>query len=217
MNPQMTPPERHVSLATEKAQLVHKRGKIIDEGLEKPESKSDEWTLCLLCVKNTQDQAAFVQLFNHFAPRIKSYLMKSGASDALAEEATQEALATVWHKANLFNPVYASASTWIFTIARNKNIDAIRKQKRPEPEDISWIGDQEQDASVALEISQEETGLRVAVGKLPIAQRALIEHAFYGDMSHSEIAAETGIPLGTIKSRIRLGLERIRHELTRSQ
>lgn len=193
------------------------RGKAIDKGQEIPAPRSDEWTLDLLQVRDSQDQAAFVRLFNHFAPRIKSYLMKSGGSDGLAEEATQEALATVWHKAKLFNPAYASASTWIFTIARNKNIDAIRKQKRPEPEEISWIGDQEEDASTALETTQEEAGLRRAVAKLPESQRAVIEYAFYGDMSHSEIATKTGIPLGTIKSRIRLGLARIRQELTRPQ
>jgi len=78
------------------------------------------------------------------------------------------------------------------------------------------MGAEEDDASVALETAQEESGLRTAVAKLPDAQRELIERAFFGDMSHSEIAAETGIALGTIKSRIRLGLERIRHELTRS-
>ena len=213
----MTTIERRAFVPKGIGRLVCLGGKTIDQGLDKPQPRSDEWTLCLLSVRDTQDQAAFVRLFNHFAPRIKSYLMKSGGSNAIAEEATQEALATVWHKARLFNPSQASASTWIFTIARNKNIDAIRKQKRPEPEEINWISDQEDDASVALETSQEETGLRVAVAKLPDAQRSLIEHAFYGDMSHSEIASKTGIPLGTIKSRIRLGLERIRHELTRAQ
>jgi len=217
MRPQATPHEGRAFIPTLFGAQIDMRGKNIDDGVENPQPRSDEWTLCLLCVRDTQDQAAFVRLFNHFAPRIKSYLIKSGGAGAQAEEATQEALAAVWQKAKLFNPAQASASTWIFTIARNKNIDAIRKQKRPEPEEISWIGGQEDDASVALETSQAETGLRVAVAKLPDAQRALIEQAFYGDMSHSEIAAQTGIPLGTIKSRIRLGLARIRHELTRSK
>ena len=177
----------------------------------------DEWTLCLIAVRDSQDQAAFVRLFGHFAPRIKSYLMRSGGAVSLAEEAAQEAMATVWQKAHLFNPARASASTWIFTIARNKQIDAIRKQKRPEPEELDWMTDSEDDASSAIEVAEEESGLRKAVQTLPEAQRTLIEHAFYGDMSHSEIAAETGIALGTIKSRIRLGLERIRHEMTRNQ
>ena len=196
---------------------AYTRGESIVKPPEKQKPRSDEWTLCLLRVRDFQDQAAFVQLFRHFAPRVKSYLMKAGGSDTLAEEATQEALATVWQKASLFNPAQASASTWIFTIARNKNIDAIRKQKRPEPEELDWIGDQEDDASVAFETSQEENGLRLAVSKLPETQRSLIERAFYGEMSHSEIAAQTQIPLGTIKSRIRLALERIRHDLARSQ
>ncbi len=213
----MTQPSACAFVPERAESSVYTRGEAIVKRPEEPKPRSDEWTLCLLRVRDTQDQAAFVQLFNHFAPRIKSYLMKGGGSDTLAEEATQEALATVWQKASLFSPVQASASTWIFTIARNKNIDAIRKQKRPEPEELDWIGDKEDDASVALETSQEESGLRLAVSKLPQAQRTLIERAFYGEMSHSEIAAETQIPLGTIKSRIRLALERIRHDLAREK
>lgn len=183
------------------------------EALDEKPIRSDEWTICLSCVRDTHDQANFVRLFNHFAPRIKSYLIKSGGSNAIAEEATQEAMATVWHKAHLFNPSKASASTWIFTIARNKQIDAIRKQKRPIPDEIEWVGGHEEEASSAVEMSQEEALLREATAKLPVEQRKLIESAYYGDMSHSEIAAETGLPLGTIKSRIRLGLERMRHEM----
>ena len=182
--------------------------------LEEQPRQLDEWTQCLINVRDSQDQAAFVRLFNQFAPRVKAYLIKSGGSNALAEDATQEAMATVWQKAHLFNPARAGASTWIFTIARNKQIDGIRKQRRPEPEDVEWnTGDQEE-ASAALEISQEETAIRCAVSTLPDAQRKLIERAFFNDMSHSEIAAETGIPLGTIKSRIRLGLNKIRYGMT---
>jgi len=185
--------------------------------LEEDPRQLDEWTECLINVRDSQDQAAFVRLFNQFAPRVKAYLIKSGGSNALAEDATQEAMATVWQKAHLFNPARAGASTWIFTIARNKQIDGIRKQRRPEPEDVEWNTGGQEEASAALEISQEEAGIRRAVSTLPDAQRKLIERAFFNDMSHSEIAAETGIPLGTIKSRIRLGLDRIRHEMTRLQ
>jgi len=213
----MTPPRARAFVPDIREQRVYIRGEAIVKRPEIPKPRTDEWTLCLLRVRDTQDQAGFVQLFNHFAPRVKSYLMKAGGSETLAEEATQEALATVWQKASLFNPAQASASTWIFTIARNKNIDAIRKQKRPEPEELDWIAEKEDDASIALETSQEESGLRLAVSKLPEAQRTLIERAFYGEMSHSEIAAETQIPLGTIKSRIRLALERIRHDLARAK
>lgn len=188
----------------------------VNEGVEAPPKRSDEWTICLVNVRDCKDQAAFVRLFNHFAPRVKAYLKKSGGADAMAEDATQEAMATVWQKAHLFNPARASASTWIFTIARNKKIDAIRKQRRPEPEDVEWEGGETADATAVIETAQEETSLRLAVSKLPDTQKKLIESAFFGEMSHSEIAAETGIALGTIKSRIRLGLERIRYEMKRS-
>jgi len=207
------PPAVHAHVKVSE-DLMRKRNK---KGVEMQPKTPDEWTLCLIAVRDSKDQSAFVRLFSHFAPRVKSYLLRSGGASGLAEEAAQEAMATVWQKAHLFNPARASASTWIFTIARNKQIDAIRKQKRPEPEDIDWMADSETDTATAIEVAEEEKGLRRAVKTLPEAQRTLIERAFYGDMSHSEIAAETGIALGTIKSRIRLGLERIRHEMTRNR
>lgn len=175
--------------------------------------RMDEWTEHMLRVRDHQDRAAFAALFNHFAPRIKAYLMKSGGSPALAEEAAQEAMATVWHKAALFHPEKASASTWIFTIARNKQLDAIRKQRRPEPEDVDWNLSETENPEDAVATTQEETALRDAIAQLPEKQRSIIHKAFYGEMTHAEIAAETGLPLGTIKSRIRLGLERLRHSI----
>jgi RNA polymerase sigma-70 factor (ECF subfamily) len=134
---------------------------------------------CVARIRDQQDQAAFAELFNHFAPRVKSFLMKSGADASLAEECSQEVMVTLWRKAHLFDPTRASVATWIFTIARNKKIDALRRQNRPEPESLPWH----------------------------------VKRAFYGDLSHQEIAMETGLPLGTIKSRIRLALERMRHSL----
>ena len=94
------------------------------------------WLEAVERVRVDRDQQAFVTLFRHFAPRVKAFLMKSGASESLAEECTQEVMATLWHKAHLFDPARASVATWIFTIARNRKIDALRKQRRPEPEDL---------------------------------------------------------------------------------
>jgi len=184
------------------------------ETLTAPEAKTDEWTNCLMKVKSDKDAQQFAALFGHFAPRVKAFLMKSGASETLADETLQEAMAIVWRKAHLFDPTRASAATWIFTIARNKQIDAIRKLKRPEPEDILWDSEAPVDPSDAVEVSQQEKILRKAVLGLPLAQREMIEKAYFGELSHSEIADMTGLPLGTIKSRIRLGLERLRHEMT---
>ena len=139
--------------------------------------------------------------------------MKSGTDNALAEECVQEVMATVWNKAHLFDPSRASAATWIFTIARNKKIDALRKQRRPEPEDLGWGPEHEPDQEDVVALQQETERLGQAIANLPVKQRQLLERAYFSDMSHSEIAAATGLPLGTIKSRIRLALDRLRHTL----
>ncbi|MDM7932579.1 sigma-70 family RNA polymerase sigma factor [Tabrizicola sp.] len=173
-----------------------------------------DWAGLLIQVRDRQDRAAFAQLFRHFAPRVKAFLMKSGAGAALAEECAQDVMATLWQKAHLFDPARASVSTWVYTIARNKRIDALRKDRRAEPEELDWGPEPEPDQAEAMEAQQDTERLGQALAQLPEKQRALIERAFYGDLSHSEIAAETGLPLGTIKSRIRLALEKLRHHMT---
>lgn len=173
----------------------------------------DQWIDQIDRIRTNKDEAAFAELFRHFAPRVKSFLMKSGASETLAEECAQEVMATLWRKAHLFDPTRASVSTWIFTIARNRKIDALRKQRRPEPEDLTWGPESEPDQADVLALQQETAKLEEALGQLPQKQRELIERAYFGDLSHSEIAEETGLPLGTIKSRIRLALERLRHTM----
>ncbi len=164
-------------------------------------------------IKTHRDQGAFAALFRHFAPRVKAFLMKSGATEVLAEEVAQEVMATLWQKAHLFDPARASVATWIFTIARNRKIDALRKQRRPEPEDLPWGPEAEPDQADALSLQEDTERLTRALAQLPEKQKDLIERAYFGDLSHSEIAEATGLPLGTIKSRIRLALERLRHQM----
>ena len=164
-------------------------------------------------VRDRQDKEAFAALFGHFAPRVKSFLMISGATHDLAEECAQDVMATLWRKAHLFDPAKASVSTWIFTIARNRRIDFLRKQRRPEPEDLSWGPQSEPEQAEVVALNQETEQLGRAMAQLPANQRELIESAYFGDLSHSEIAGKTGLPLGTIKSRIRLALERLRHAM----
>jgi RNA polymerase sigma-70 factor (ECF subfamily) len=171
------------------------------------------WIEHLKRIQADQDQRAFAELFAHFAPRVKAFLMKSGASPSMAEECTQEVMATLWHKAHLFDPSRASVATWIFTIARNKKIDALRKQRRPEPENLEWGPEAEPEAADILVLQQESQQLTEAMTALPSQQRELIEKAYFGDLSHSEIAAETGLPLGTIKSRLRLALSKLRQTM----
>lgn len=173
-----------------------------------------DWAGLLIRVRDHQDKAAFAALFRHFAPRVKGFLMKSGAGATLAEECAQDVMATLWQKAHLFDPTRASVATWVFTIARNRRIDALRKARRAEPEELDWGPAPEPDQAEALEAQEETERLGRALAGLPERQRALIERAFYGDLSHSEIAAETGLPLGTIKSRIRLALDKLRHAMT---
>ncbi len=180
-------------------------------------SKTEEtnWAALMLAVRDRQDRAAFAQLFRHFAPRVKAFLMKAGTEAALAEDCAQDVLATVWQKAHLFDPSRASVATWVFTIARNRRIDIARRDRRPEPEALDWGGDShEPDQADVYEAAQETRRLSDALSTLPEAQRALVARAFYGELSHSEIAAETGLPLGTIKSRIRLALDRLRAKMS---
>jgi RNA polymerase sigma factor (sigma-70 family) len=180
----------------------------------KPETDAaPDWNACLKRIRDMQDQAAFAALFRHFAPRIKSYLIRCGGSASQAEEATQEAMATVWRKAHLFDPAKASAATWIFRIARNKQLDAIRRQRRPEPEDLPWSVGESADPADEFVLTEAQDKLRKAVDALPEKQRVIVEQAFYGERSHTEIAEVTNLPLGTIKSRIRLALDRLRRDL----
>lgn len=172
-----------------------------------------QWIDCMARIRASQDREAFVVLFGHFAPRVKAFLMKSGSSMAMAEECTQDVMLTLWRKAHLFDPARASVSTWVFTIARNRRVDILRKERRPEPDELPWGPEPEPEQADVLGLQQESAQLNAALKTLPEKQRTLIQQAYFGDLTHSEIAANTGLPLGTIKSRIRLALERLRHAM----
>jgi RNA polymerase sigma factor (sigma-70 family) len=159
-----------------------------------------------------RDRAAFVALFGHFAPRVKAYLRRLGADDASAEELVQEVMLAVWRRAASFNPALAAVSTWVFTIARNKRIDRLRRERHPEldPDDPALAPDPVIGADRVIETAEIGVRLRGALATLPDEQRSLLEMAFFEDKSHRAIAAETRLPLGTVKSRIRLALARLR-------
>lgn len=190
-------------------------GGLSKEGEVKSTTKPDRmaWVDHLIAIRERQDESAFAEVFAHFAPRVKAFLIKSGSSPDLAEEISQDVMATLWRKSHMFDPAKASVSTWIFTIARNRRIDVLRKQRRPEPEDLTWGPEAEPDQSDVLALQQESKLLSEALAALPAKQKDLIVRAYYGELTHSEIAEETGLPLGTIKSRIRLALDRLRHQL----
>ena len=170
-------------------------------------------TLWMLAVRDDRDKSAFAALFDHFGPRLKGFIMRTGTSSAQAEEIVQDVMLTVWRKSAMFDPHRAQVSAWIYQIARNRQIDVIRKEKRPLPEELSEDPDAESDASQILAVEQEAGQLRHALARLKPDQREMIEKAYLGELTHQEISSRTGLPLGTIKSRIRLGLERLRHEL----
>ncbi len=170
-------------------------------------------TAWMLAVRDGRDRAAFARLFDFYAPRLKGFVMRSGTDAAIAEEIVQDVMLTIWHKAAQFDPERAQVSGWIYQITRNRQIDTIRRTGRAMPEELKHDEDHEPDAGQMLALEQEAGKLKQALGRLKPDQRAMIEKAYLGDLTHQEIREQTGLPLGTIKSRIRLGLERLRHEL----
>jgi len=161
------------------------------------------------------DREAFNALFAFFAPRIKGYLMKIGAAADLADDLAQEAMLRVWRKARLFDPAKASASTWIFTIARNLRIDAARRAARPalDPEEPALLPEHEPLADAQIEAAARDEKIRASFAALPAAQYDVVRLHFVEDLTHSEIAERLGTPLGTVKSRLRLAFEKIRKDL----
>ncbi len=166
-------------------------------------------------VAQKSDKRAFEELFDHFAPRVKGYLMRLGASAAVAEDLAQDVMLTLWRKAVQFDPGKASASTWVFTIARNLRIDTIRKERRPEfdPADPTLMPPNERSSDENLDWAKAEERLRQALVLLPREQAHVIELSFLADKPHSAIAGDLGLPLGTVKSRIRLAMAQLRSAL----
>lgn len=172
-----------------------------------------EQTQWMLNVRDKRCKASFASLFDHFAPRLRGMLMKRGFGAAQADDVVQDVMLSVWRKSASFNPERAEVSGWVFQIARNRQIDVIRKERRPVPEELAMPESTNIDGEQVLGVEQETAKLRSAIARLNPEQRDLVEKAYLGEFTHSEIRDQTGLPLGTIKSRIRLGLERLRHEL----
>ena len=169
----------------------------------------------LTAIAVNSDRKSFKHLFEYFAPRLKSFLMGQGTDSQLAEEVVQETMVKVWRKSHQFDAAKASASTWIFTIARNMRVDLLRKDNRPEPDfnDPAFVPDPEPQVTEIIERNQESEKLNKLISTLPIEQREVLNLAYFHDMAHAEIADKLNIPLGTVKSRIRLALKRIRETL----
>jgi RNA polymerase sigma-70 factor (ECF subfamily) len=173
---------------------------------------ADEQCRLLSVIATERDCQAFALLFKHFAPRLKTFLMRSGLAANIAEELAQETLLTVWHKASFFDPSRAGVSTWIFTIARNIRIDYQRRDCRPKPVDIDPSDEVDMPPSTELVMmaAERDTRVREALHFLSEDQMTIIRLSFFHEKPHSEIARELGIPLGTVKSRVRLAMNRLR-------
>jgi RNA polymerase sigma-70 factor (ECF subfamily) len=169
-------------------------------------------------VASHADRDAFAGLYRHFAPRVKAYLLRQGADNGQAEELAQEVMLTVWRKAASFDRTQASVSTWLFTVARNRRIDALRRERPIEfdPADPLLVPAEPERPDDALSQVQREERLQAAVRDLPSEQADLLQLAFFAGRSHREIADETGLPLGTVKSRLRLAFGRLRRALEES-
>jgi RNA polymerase sigma factor (sigma-70 family) len=180
-----------------------------------PEQGSARMSDLLSAVARAGDRQAFSQLFQYYAPRLKTYMRKLGTDDAVAEELAQETMLMVWRKASHFDPSRANAGTWIFAVARNLRIDMLRKEKRPEfdVDDPELVPDPAPPADEVMAAEQSGRRVKTAMAGLPTEQVEVVTLSFYEDTPHAEIAARLKIPLGTVKSRLRLAMKRIRCEL----
>lgn len=186
----------------------------MNEARQKEVPPSAEELIGLIdAVARKQDRNAFARLFGYFAPRVKSFLMRSGLEDAAAEEVAQEVMIAVWRKASYFDPHKAGASTWVFTIARNQRIDRLRRKRSRtadnllDPSDEPDMPPSGEDIAI---VAEREQGVRKALERLPIDQSTIVRLSFFAEKPHAQIAQELGIPLGTVKSRVRLALNRLR-------
>lgn len=184
-----------------------------------PVNSNDKTEIChnqlLAMIGADKDKDAFATLFSYYAPRLKSFYMKSGMNAETADELAQETMINVWRKADGFDSEKAKASTWIFTIARNKKIDFFRKEGRPLPDfhDPAMAVQAEPLPDESYHSGHASDIVAQAVNELPEDQMELIKKAYFEDKSQRDIAEETGLPLGTVKSRIRLALDKLRHSL----
>lgn len=167
----------------------------------------------IMRVASESDRQAYAALFRFYAPRLKSFLLRQGYSDNECEDLVQETMLNIWRKAASFDPVKAGASTWIYTIARNLGIDRRRRDARGAGwREFTVFDDTDPDPSVETRIiaTQSESQVRDALTLLPAEQAAVIRMTFYSEDPQAEIARVLGIPLGTVKSRVRLALARLR-------
>lgn len=185
------------------------------------EQTHQQWEEALTFVALKRDKLAYAELFNYFAPRLRAFGMKMFGNEQQALEMVQDTMLNVWKKAALFDATKGCASTWIYTIARNVRFDMLRK-KQSRKDDISaddlWLNGEypephSEDASAQWDIQLLSEKLAPHFNLLPPAQRDVMERVYLQEKTHQEVSDELAIPLGTVKSRIRLALDRLREAL----
>jgi RNA polymerase sigma-70 factor (ECF subfamily) len=175
----------------------------------------DEFADLVMAVATKRDRTAFARLFDFYAPRVYAYLLRLRLDPGVADELTQDVMTTLWQKAELFDRTKSSVGTWLFRIAHNRRIDVHRRGREnavPEPRPTE-TPDPAPAADDSLDMSQRQASIRAALRLLPQEQLDLIRLAFFEGMSHGDIASQTGLPLGTVKSRLRIAFSRMRRAL----
>ena len=180
------------------------------------EKRSDQWSMLLVSVAETRDRQAFTQLFNHFAPLLKSFAQASrheGWFPGLSEDLVQEVMIKVWQKSASYNPEKASATTWIYTVARNCRIDMLRRksntQHLPLDNEDFWHEADEDTPVTLMRQKRSEDKVQTSLAKLPKEQDEILRKVYLEGKSHAEASNELGLPLGTVKSRVRLALQKM--------
>lgn len=175
----------------------------------------DEFADLVMAVATKRDRTAFARLFDFYAPRVYAYLLRLRLDPGVADELTQDVMTTLWQKAELFDRTKSSVGTWLFRIAHNRRIDVHRRSREdavPEPRPTD-TPDPSPAPDDSLDMSRREASIRVALRLLPEDQLDLIRLAFFEGLSHGDIASQTGLPLGTVKSRLRIAFSRLRRAL----
>lgn len=169
----------------------------------------------MAAVAEQRDREAFAQLLRYFAPRVRAYLMRGGASQAQVDEVVQEAMLTVWSQAGRYDATRGNVSTWVYAIARNRWIDRVRKNRRPtcDPDDPAWVPSTAPAPDAAVAVARRRDRVAAVLAVLPSEQATIVRQAYFEGKSQRQIAEQMGIPIGTVKSRVRLALARLRDEL----
>ena len=178
-------------------------------------NEGTNWNTMIERIGQNQDREAFSALFAHFSPFLKAFLIKSGGvTPENAEELVQETMIKVWRKAPTFSASQASASTWIYTIARNTRIDWLRKQNRQNPDELHAedVYDERGDPTPYSSLVQirNKKHINEQLGKLPDEQAEVLKLMYFQGKSGQQVADTLGLPLGTVKSRIRLALNKMK-------